>query len=495
MPQPVILAIDQGTSSSRAMLFNRNGELLAQAQQELSCHFPQSGWVEQDAELIWLSVLAVCRDVLAQATALQLEVTGVGISNQRETTVLWHRQSGAVLAPAIVWQDRRTYVYCQQLQKHAPMVRQKTGLELDPYFSASKIRWLLDHEPKVKQALSDQQLAFGTIDSFLLWRLTGGKVHATDTSNASRTMLLNLQSLSWDAELLQLFDIPFEILPKVKQSADDFGRCDAKWFGAELPILALIGDQQAAAIGQGCVSAGTLKSTYGTGCFALLNTGCQPLISKQRLLCTVASTVQGQTQYALEGAIFVAGAAVKWLRDQLGIIQCASETESLAASLPDNGGVYLVPAFTGLAAPYWRSDVKASLTGLSLGSGKAHVARAVLEAVVYQTADLLQAMQADGASISQLKIDGGMVANNWFCQHLADVLNVTVLRPNVAETSAYGAALLAGVQAGAQAGWYGSLAETALVQKQVTSFTPAMASSERAMLLEGWRDAVQKVLS
>ncbi|RVU33489.1 glycerol kinase [Rheinheimera riviphila] len=491
MPQPVILAIDQGTSSSRAMLFSRDGELLAQAQQELNCHFPQSGWVEQDAELIWLSVLAVCRDVLAQAVALDLEVTGIGISNQRETTVLWHQQSGDVLAPAIVWQDRRTADYCQQLQIHAPLVRKKTGLELDPYFSASKIRWLLDHQPEVKQALDDQQLAFGTIDSFLLWRLTGGKVHATDTSNASRTLLLNLQSLSWDTELLQLFDIPLEMLPQVKQSADDFGRCDAKWFGTELPILALIGDQQAAAIGQGCVSSGSLKSTYGTGCFALLNTGCQPLISEQRLLCTVASTVQGQTQYALEGAIFVAGAAVKWLRDQLGIIQCASETEALAASLPDNGGVYLVPAFTGLAAPYWRSDVKASLSGLSLGSGKAHLARAVLEAVVYQTSDLLQAMQADGASISQLQIDGGMVANNWFCQHLADVLNLTVLRPAVADTSAYGAALLAGVQAG----WYGSLAETALVQKAVTCFTPAMAASERAMLLEDWRHAVHKVLS
>lgn len=491
MPQQVILAIDQGTSSSRAMLFNRDGELLAQAQQELSCHFPQAGWVEQDAEQIWLSVLAVCRAVLAQAAAMQLAVTGIGISNQRETTVVWHRQTGAVLAPAIVWQDRRTAVYCQQLQQYAPMVLQKTGLELDPYFSASKIRWLIENEHQVQQALAENQLAFGTIDSFLLWRFTGGKVHATDTSNASRTLLLNLQSLHWDAELLQLFAIPANILPQVKQSADDFGCCDAQWFGAELPILALIGDQQAAAIGQGCVSAGTLKSTYGTGCFALLNTGCQPLISGQRLLCTVASTVQGQTQYALEGAIFVAGAAVKWLRDQLGIIQCASETEALAASLPDNGGVYLVPAFTGLAAPYWRADVKASLSGLSLGSGKAQLARAVLEAVVYQTADLLQAMQADGANISQLKIDGGMVVNHWFCQHLADVLNVTVLRPKVAETSAYGAALLAGIQAG----WYGSLAETSLVQQDVTCFTPAMAVAERDLLLDGWQQAVQKVLS
>jgi glycerol kinase len=490
MPQPVILAIDQGTSSSRAMLFNRDGELLALAQQELSCQFPHNGWVEQDAEQIWLSVLAVCRDVLQQAVRLDLEVIGLGISNQRETTVLWHRQSGEVLAPAIVWQDRRTADYCQQLQAHAATIRQKTGLELDPYFSASKIRWLLDHDTKVQQALADQQLAFGTIDSFLLWRLSGGQLHATDTSNASRTLLLDLTSLNWDPWLLQLFDIPLEILPQVKQSADDFGCCDSRWFGTTLPILALIGDQQAAAIGQGCVSAGTLKSTYGTGCFALLNTGYQPVISRQRLLCTVASTVQGQTQYALEGAIFVAGAAVKWLRDQLALIDCAAETETLAASLPDNGGVYLVPAFTGLAAPYWRSDVTASLSGLTLGSGKAHLARAVLEAVVYQTADLLRAMQADGAVIAGLKIDGGMVANQWFCQHLADVLQLDVERPAVAETSAYGAALLAGIQAG----WYCSLADTALARPQLTGYSPKMTNEQRAVLLAGWQQAVDKVL-
>ncbi len=490
MPKPVILAIDQGTSSSRAMLFSRDGQVLAQAQQELSCTFPHNGWVEQDAEQIWLSVLSVCRAVLQQAKQLQLEVIGLGISNQRETTVLWHRQTGEVLAPAIVWQDRRTADYCQQLQMHAGEVRHRTGLELDPYFCASKIRWLLQHDGAVQQALAEQQLAFGTIDSFLLWRLSGGKRHATDTSNASRTLLFNLTSLSWDPWLLQLFDIPPEILPTVQQSADDYGCCDRRWFGDALPIFALIGDQQAAAIGQGCVSAGTLKSTYGTGCFALLNTGNQPLISTQRLLCTVASTVQGQTQYALEGAIFVAGAAVKWLRDQLQLIDCAAQTETLAASLPDNGGVYLVPAFTGLAAPYWRSDVTACLSGLTLGSGKAHLARAVLEAVVYQTADLLTAMQADGAHITALNIDGGMVANNWFCQHLADVLNLTVERPAVVETSAYGAALLAGIQAG----WYRNLAETVQSHTPRKIFAPAMVDTERAQVLAGWKSAVQQVL-
>ncbi|WP_306523923.1 glycerol kinase GlpK [Rheinheimera sp.] len=491
--QQVMLALDQGTSSSRALLFNQQGEVLAEAQQELNCQYPSQGWVEQDAEHIWLSVLKVCRDVLKQAEQLQLQVVGLGISNQRETTVAWHKTTGQVLAPAIVWQDRRTADDCAALkaQGHATLVQQKTGLELDPYFSASKINWLLKHNTAVQQEAAAKQLCVGTIDCFLLWRLTGGAVFATDSSNASRTMLFNINSLQWDGELLALFNVPEHCLPEVKQSADFYGLCAETVLGVALPILALVGDQQAAAIGQGCVSQGALKSTYGTGCFALLNTGDKPLFSNNRLLTTVASTVQGQTQYALEGAIFVAGAAVKWLRDQLGVIQCASETETLAAGLLDNGGVYLVPAFTGLAAPYWRADVRAALVGMTLGTGKAQLARAALEAVVYQTADLLAAMQADGAKVTALKVDGGMVVNSWFCQYLADMLNVPVLRPASAETSAYGAALLAGIAHG----WYANLAATAALPRPLQRFEPRMTDTERQQLLLAWHKAVAQVLA
>lgn len=491
MRQQAILSIDQGTSSSRALLFNREGKVLAVAQQELDCVYPEQGWVEQDAELIWLSVLKVCRQVLAQAVQQGIEVVGVSISNQRETTVLWHKTQDKVLAPAIVWQDRRTADYCQQLkdQGHEDWVQQKTGLLLDPYFSASKIQWLLRNNTEVQQALADNALAFGTIDSFLLWRLTSTKVHATDSTNASRTLLLNIQTLSWDQELLQLFGVPEQILPQVKQSADAYGFCDPRLFGMALPVLALVGDQQAAAIGQGCISAGSLKSTYGTGCFALLNTGCSPLFSKHRLLTTVAFTVQGQTFYALEGAIFVAGAAVKWLRDQLGVIREASETEALALSLPDNGGVYLVPAFTGLGAPHWQPEARAALVGMTLGTGKVHVARAALEAVVYQTADLLSAMLADGAKAEQLQIDGGMVANHWLCQHLADVLNLPVLKPSQNEASAYGAAVLAGVALG----WFESLADVQF-SSDAQQFLPAMSAEQRQQLLNGWQQALHSVL-
>lgn len=491
--QQVMLALDQGTSSSRALLFNQQGQVLAEAQQELNCQYPQQGWVEQDAEHIWLSVLKVCRDVLKQAQQQQLQVVGIGISNQRETTVAWHKKTGEVLAPAIVWQDRRTSAYCAELKAsgHAALVRQKTGLELDAYFSASKINWLLQNQQAVAEAAAAGELGVGTIDSFLVWRLTGGAVHATDTSNACRTMLFNIHSLQWDQELLKLFQVPADCLPVVKQSADFYGNCAETVFGSALPVLALAGDQQAAAIGQGCVSAGSLKSTYGTGCFALLNTGEQPLYSSNNLLTTVACTVQGQTLYALEGAIFVAGAAVKWLRDQLGVIQCASETEALAAGLLDNGGVYLVPAFTGLAAPHWRSDVRAAVLGMTFGTGKAQLARAALEAVVYQTVDLLAAMQADGARISALKVDGGMVVNNWFCQYLADVLNLPVLRPATTESSAYGVALLAGISFG----WYPDLAATAQRLDTVQRFEPRMDAQQRAALLNGWHQAVAQVLA
>ncbi len=490
--QDVILAIDQGTSSSRAMLFDRNGVVRAQAQQELACTYPQSGWVEQDAEALWLSVLTVCREVLAQADSLQLKVCGIGITNQRETTLLWRRDSGDVVAPAIVWQDRRTLAYCQQLQQrgHQAWVSLRTGLCLDPYFSASKLNWLLQ-DPALRLAAEQGELAFGTVDSFILWRLTRGRVHATDTTNASRTLLFGIQQLQWDAELLELFDIPAQILPQVRQSADDYGRTDPHWFGRELPIVALAGDQQAAAIGQGCVRAGGLKSTYGTGCFALLNTGEHLLQSNHQLLSTVACTVQGQTQYALEGSIFVAGAAVKWLRDQLGLIKDAAETETLAASLTDNGGVYLVPAFTGLGAPYWRPELKAQWSGLTLGTGKAQLARAVLEAVAYQTADLLQAMRADGAALLSLQVDGGMVNNSWFCQFLANVLDINVMRPLQTETTAFGVALLAGIQLG----WYADLDALPDLVRAESWFYPNLSAGQRAELLAGWQRAVAQLLA
>jgi len=488
----VILAIDQGTSSSRAMLFDRAGGLRAQAQQELRCQFGANGWVEQDAEELWLSVLTVCREVLAQADALQLKVAGIAITNQRETTLLWRRDSGAVVAPAIVWQDRRTQAYCQQLQQrgHQDWVRRRTGLCLDPYFSASKLHWLLQ-DRALRQAAEQGELAFGTVDSFILWRLTRGLVHATDTTNASRTLLFDIRTLQWDAELLELFDIPADILPKVRQSSDDYGTVDAHWFGRELPIVALAGDQQAAAIGQGCVRAGGLKSTYGTGCFALLNTGEQLLYSQHQLLSTVACTVQGQTQYALEGSIFVAGAAVKWLRDQLGLINDAADTERLAASLNDNGGVYLVPAFTGLGAPYWRPELTAQWSGLTLSTGKAHLVRAVLEAVAYQTADLLQAMRADGAALLSLQVDGGMVNNSWFCQFLADVLDLNVMRPLQTETTAFGVALLGGIQLG----WYADLDALPALVRAESWFYPNCSAGLRAELLAGWQRAVAQLLT
>ncbi|WP_430457071.1 glycerol kinase GlpK [Rheinheimera sp.] len=490
--QDVILAIDQGTSSSRAMLFDRNGVVRAQAQQELACDYPQSGWVEQDAEALWLSVLTVCREVLAKADSLQLKVCGIGITNQRETTLLWRRDSGEVVAPAIVWQDRRTLQYCQLLQQrgHQAWVSSRTGLCLDPYFSASKLNWLLQ-DPALRLAAEQGELAFGTVDSFILWRLTRGRIHATDTTNASRTLLFGIQQLQWDAELLELFDIPAQILPQVRQSADDYGCTDAHWFGRELPIVALAGDQQAAAIGQGCVRAGGLKSTYGTGCFALLNTGEHLLQSKHQLLSTVACTVQGQTQYALEGSIFVAGAAVKWLRDQLGLIADAAETETLAASLTDNGGVYLVPAFTGLGAPYWRPELKAQWSGLTLGTGKAQLARAVLEAVAYQTADLLQAMRADGAALLSLQVDGGMVNNSWFCQFLANVLDINVMRPLQTETTAFGVALLGGIQLG----WYADLDALPDLVRAESWFYPNLSAGQRAELLAGWQRAVACLLA
>lgn len=551
MQNTAILALDQGTSSSRAMLFDRAGQLLASAQQEICCSYPAPGYVEQNPDEIWLSVLAVCRQMLQFADSHHIKVAGLAMTNQRETTVLWRRDNGVAVAPAIVWQDRRTQAYCASLQagvlptagtqqvestqhtesaQHtestqplstaqpasiAAFIQQKTGLCLDPYFSASKLHYLLQ-DPQLRQAAEQGELAFGTIDSFLLWRLSAGPapapiaaaatdgadsalwfdgqnaLHATDTTNASRTLLFNIKTLQWDAQLLQLFGVPASLLPAVRQSADDYGQVHPAWFcGQALPILALCGDQQAAAIGQGCVQAGGLKSTYGTGCFALLNTGEQLLLSRQRLLSTIAFTVKGQTHYALEGSIFVAGAAVKWLRDQLGLLHSAAESEQLAQSVSDSGGVYLVPAFTGLGAPYWRPDVRAQFSGLTLGTSKAQLVRATLEAVVYQTSDLLQAMQRDGATPLSLQVDGGMVDNRWFCQQLADVLNLPVMRPLQTETTAFGAALLAGITLG----WYAGLTDLPALVRAESWFYPQMSAADRTLCLTGWQQAVQALLA
>lgn len=485
-----ILAIDQGTSSSRAMLFNAQGQVLAQAQQEISCSFPAAGWVEQDGEQLWWSVLAVCRDVLQQARLLGVQVLALAITNQRETSLLWQRDNDTLLGPAIVWQDRRTQAQCQQLREegHETLISQKTGLCADPYFSASKLQWMLDAYPQVRRQPSDY--AFGTVDSFLVWRLTKGTVHATDTTNASRTSLFDINHLRWDDQLLQLFKVPKALLPEVRPSAGHFGYCDISWFGERLPILAVAGDQQAAALGQGCIGAGGLKSTYGTGCFALLNTGEQRLQSKHQLLSTVAYTVQGTTHYALEGSIFIAGAAVKWLRDQLGVIRSAAETEALAASLPDNCGVYLVPAFTGLGAPYWRPELAAQWSGLTLSTGRAELCRAVLEAVAYQTYDLLMAMRADGATLTQLQVDGGMVNNSWFCQFLANLLQVPVMRPLQTETTAFGVALLAGIEVG----WYAGLSELPKLVQAESWFKP-QPDPLREQNLAGWQQAVARLLA
>jgi glycerol kinase len=489
-----ILAIDQGTTSSRAIVFDTRGQSVACAQQEFPQLYPQDGWVEHDPEEIWLSTLKVCKAALAQADAAGYETRAIGITNQRETSLLWERTSGKTLHNAIVWQDRRTAAYCASLKKqgHEPLVTQRTGLLLDPYFSATKLHWMLAHIPGARQRAQNGELAFGTIDSFLLWRLTGGRVHATDVTNASRTLLFNIHDQQWDQQLLQLFELPESLLPEVKDCAAFFGTTDASVFGRQLPILGLAGDQQAAAIGQACLEPGMIKSTYGTGCFVLMNTGKQPVQSRNRLLTTIAYRVNGETSYAVEGSIFVAGAAIQWIRDALGLVATAAETENLAAGLASNNGVYMVPAFTGLGAPYWDPNARGALFGLTRDTGIAEIARAALESVAYQTTDLMNAIVSDGASPpTTLRVDGGMVANNWFCQFLADLLNLPVERPRVTETTALGAACLAGVKSGL----FASLADISRHWQPETLFKPDIDAGKRRHLLDGWEKAVSRVLA
>ncbi|WP_438985711.1 glycerol kinase GlpK [Aequoribacter sp.] len=485
-----ILAIDQGTTSSRAMIFDSDTEIVALAQREFAQHYPNDGWVEHDPEEIWQTTLEVSREVVQQRQ--DLSIAALGITNQRETTVVWDRQTGAAIYPAIVWQDRRTADVCARLSAsgRGEIVHDKTGLLLDPYFSATKIAWILDHVDGARERAERGELAFGTIDSFLIWRLTDGKVHATDATNASRTSLYNIHTGEWDSELLDIFNVPAAVLPSVKNCDDDYGTTAPGILPIELPIRGVAGDQQAAAIGQCCFSAGDIKSTYGTGCFVLLNTGTEAIRSDNKLLTTVAFQLDGQRSYALEGSIFVAGAAVQWLRDGLKLIDSAPQSEALAQSLASNEGVYLVPAFTGLGVPYWRPDVRGAVFGLTRATTPAHFARATLESIAYMTHDLFAAMARDGIEPKSLRVDGGMVANNWLCQFLSDVLAIEVIRPRVLETTALGAAYLAGRSTGV----FGDRDNFAALWHSQRQFFPAMEELARSKLLEGWHSAVSKLV-
>ncbi len=487
------MAIDQGTSSSRVIIFDAQGREVAVSQYEFDMSFPADGWVEQDPEVIWQTTLRAGRDALARADLGGADIAAIGITNQRETTLVWDRHSGECLHPAIVWQDRRTAGRCENMRADGMQqtVARTTGLIIDPYFSGSKLSWLLGEIPEVSRRAVSGDLCFGTVDTYLIWRLTKGQLHATDASNASRTMLFDIGTQAWSEELTDYFDVPVSVLPEVRDSAGDFGVADPEWFGAAVPILGVAGDQQAALIGQACFTPGMAKSTYGTGCFAMLNTGSEQLVSGQQLLSTVAYRLGGQVTYALEGSIFSAGIAVKWLRDQLGLVSHAAETERAAERVGgDSGGVYLVPAFTGLGAPHWAPDARAVLTGMTLDTSRDHLITATLASVAYQSEELVRAMANDGASLSQLRVDGGMVVNDWLCQFLADVTGVPIERPEYTETTALGAALLASVGAGLA----GDLTDAARMWVLEREFAPRMPADRRERLLEGWRQAVARAL-
>ena len=495
MTATYILAMDQGTTSSRAILFNQQYAIVEQAQMEFDQHFPDSGWVEHNPADIWQTSLDTAKQAVAQAGIKPDQIAAIGITNQRETTLLWDRATGEPIYNAIVWQDRRTADYCNNLkdQGHEAMVSAKTGLLLDPYFSATKIAWLLDNVEGARERAERGELAFGTMDSWLLWNLTEGQSHATDATNASRTMLYNIHQGHWDEELLTLFNIPASLLPDVKDCAADFGNTKLLGDSSVIPILGIAGDQQAATVGQACFETGMMKSTYGTGCFALLNTGTTAVASSNKLLTTIAYQLDGKVTYALEGSIFIAGAAVQWLRDGLGIIDSAKQSGELAQQADDNQDVYMIPAFTGLGAPWWDADARGALLGLTRGTGPAEIARAALESVCYQTLDLLNAMHADWDQSAEtvLRVDGGMVASDWTMQRLADILQAPVDRPMIAETTALGAAWLAGSRAGVWPDQQG-FADSWRLDK---NFAPEMAVALRDKKVAGWNQAVQRVLS
>lgn len=490
-----ILAIDQGTTSTRAMVLDRLGQTQGEHQIPLRQFFPHNGWVEHDPEEIWQTTLITCHTASKNAGIQPQEIAAIGITNQRETTVIWHRKTGQPIYKAIVWQDRRTAEFCQQLiaAGKEKIINAKTGLLLDPYFSASKIAWILDNVPAAREQAEDGELAFGTIDCFLLWRLTGGKVHATDVTNASRTAIFNIQTLKWDRELLKIFNIPEKILPQVLPNCADFGVTDKNLFGAAIPVAAMAGDQQAALVGQTCFQPGSVKSTYGTGCFLLFNTGEKLVFSQHRLLTTIAYQLAASKPiYAIEGSIFAAGSVVQWLRDQLNLIKTAAESEALAASLPDNQGVYLVPAFTGLGAPYWDPYARGAFLGLTRDSNKAHLVRAGLEAIVYQTRDLITAMEKDGAQKPlSLRVDGGMANNNWLMQFLADILEIKIERSAKIEMTALGVAYLAGLQIGI----YKSLTEIEAIHKVDKVFEPELSVEKRNQYYQGWKQVINLILA
>jgi len=487
MPE-FILSLDQGTTSSRAIVFDRKGNSMALSQKEFTQLFPQPGWVEHDPMEIWSSQLSVAIEAIAKAGVTPGDIAAIGITNQRETTILWNRETGRPVYNAIVWQDRRTSDYCNALKEagKADMIRARTGLVIDAYFSATKVRWMLDHVPGVKELAKEGKLAFGTVDAWLLWNLTDGKVHATDVTNASRTMLFNIHTMQWDEELLKLFDIPAGILPQVCSSSEVYGHTAGNVWAARIPIAGIAGDQQSALFGQMCTEVGMVKNTYGTGCFLLMNIGDKPILSRNSLVTTVAWKINGEVRYALEGSIFIGGAVVQWLRDGLGVIDSSGEVEALARGVQDNGGVYMVPAFTGLGAPHWQQQARGMITGITRGTTAAHISRAALESIAFQTMEVVRAMEADaGAAIQELRVDGGAVANNLLMQFQADIMGVKVVRPKLTETTAMGAAYLAGLAVG----FWKSVEEIRRQWGMERSFHPD-GGANAGELISGWNKAV-----
>lgn len=487
-----ILAIDQGTTSSRAILFSPEADILGVSQHEFEQLFPADGWVEHRPSDLWETVVKVGREMVTKANSLGCRLTAIGITNQRETTLIWDRKTGEVIYNAIVWQDRRTADQCKALQEQEclDIVRNASGLVLDPYFSATKIAWILDNVEGARARAERGELCFGTVDSFLIWQMTGGKNHVTDATNASRTNLYNIREGRWDESLCTLFNVPLSLLPDVQDSAGHFGDCLPDIFGHSLPICGVAGDQQAATIGQACLTSGTIKSTYGTGCFMLANTGQNCLASKNSLLTTIAYQINGQITYGLEGSIFVSGAVIQWLRDSMGLLAKAADSEGLATSLSGNDGVYMVPALTGLGAPHWSPSARGAIYGMTRDTGPAHLARAALESIAYQTYDLIEAMRADGIQPDGLRVDGGMVGNNWLMQFMANILDQQIDRPVVTETTAWGAAVLALL--GSQQ--ISTLEATAQLWKLEQTFTPGIETSARETLLAGWQTAVRRTL-
>ena len=488
-----IVSIDQGTTSSRVVLFDTKGNIKFISQYEFKQYFPRNGWVEHNPNEIWSTTLKALKQVIKKAISLKGHIITIGITNQRETTILWNKKTGKPIYNAIVWQDRRTQEYCKSLKNknYENSFRKKTGLFIDPYFSATKIKWILDNVKFSKKLLKTNNLLFGTVDTFLIWKLTKGKQHLTEATNASRTMLFNINNNKWDNEILQKLKIPKGILPEVKNSADNFGKTDKRVTGKEIPISAVLGDQQAAAVGQACFEKGSIKSTYGTGAFVIMNTGSKKINSKNKLLTTICYRLNNKTTYALEGSIFIAGAGVQWLRDKIKLINNAYETEKIAKSTKSNNEVYVVPAFSGIGAPYWRPDARGLITGLTRDSDWKTLVRATVESVAYQSYDLFYSMNKDGLKPRIIKIDGGMVANNWFSQFLADVINLKVIRPKVLETTALGAALFAGYQVGE----FKSLNQIKNTWKKDKAFKPKINKKHRNHILHGWKQAIKKTLA